>query len=84
MSVLAIEYPDYGVYKDDEGPSEEKIYQDAETVYKFVQSVSNIKECDIQVMGRSLGSGPATFLAANNNPGSLILMSPYTSIKQVV
>jgi hypothetical protein len=31
-----------------------------------------------------MGSGPATYLAANNNPGALILMSPYTSIKNVV
>ena len=31
-----------------------------------------------------MGSGPATYLAANFNPGALILMSPYTSIKNVV
>lgn len=31
-----------------------------------------------------MGSGPATYLAANNSPGGLILMSPYTSIKNVV
>ena len=31
-----------------------------------------------------MGSGPATFLAAHYNPGALILMSPYTSIKNVV
>ena len=34
-------------------------------------------------MGRSLGSGPSTHLAAKFNPGCLLLMSPYTSIKQV-
>jgi hypothetical protein len=31
-----------------------------------------------------MGSGPAIFLAAHYNVGSLILMSPYTSIKNVV
>jgi hypothetical protein len=31
-----------------------------------------------------MGSGPATYLAASYNPGALILMSPYTSIKNVV
>ena len=36
------------------------------------------------IFGRSMGSGPATFLAANYHPGALILMSPYTSIKNVV
>lgn len=34
-------------------------------------------------MGRSLGSGPATYLAAKFEPGGLILISPYTSIKSV-
>jgi hypothetical protein len=34
-------------------------------------------------MGRSLGSGPATHLAAKYEPSGLILMSPYTSIKSV-
>lgn len=31
-----------------------------------------------------MGSGPSTYLAANYNPGALLLMSPYTSIKNVV
>jgi hypothetical protein len=31
-----------------------------------------------------MGSGPATYLSANYMPGALILMSPYTSIKNVV
>ena len=31
-----------------------------------------------------MGSGPATYLAAHYHPGALILMSPYTSIKNVV
>lgn len=34
-------------------------------------------------MGRSMGSGPATHLCATRNPGNLILISPYTSIKGV-
>lgn len=31
-----------------------------------------------------MGSGPATYISANYKPGALILMSPYTSIKNVV
>ena len=34
-------------------------------------------------MGRSLGSGPSTHLAAKHEPGALILLAPYTSIKNV-
>ena len=32
-------------------------------------------------MGRSLGTGPAAFLASEYTCGGLILLSPYTSIK---
>ena len=83
LNLLAVEYPNYGVYEDAEGPNEAKILRDADLIYNFVQDVTKIREEDIIVMGRSLGSGPATYLAAKYNPGSLFLMSPYTSIKSV-
>ena len=80
---MAVEYPNYGVYEDPDGASEEKILRDAELVYNFVRDVAKLKEKDIIVMGRSLGSGPSTHLAAKYDPRSLVLMSPYTSIKCV-
>ena len=83
INMMAVEYPGYGIYEDPDGPSEEKIFSDADLVYSFVQMMSTLKEKDIILLGRSLGSGPATYLAANNEPGGLILMSPYTSIKSV-
>lgn len=42
-----------------------------------------IKSQNILVFGRSIGSGPATHLAAHRKVGGLILMSPYTSIRDV-
>lgn len=30
-----------------------------------------------------MGSGPVTWLAANYNPGALVIMSGYTSIRNV-
>jgi hypothetical protein len=35
------------------------------------------------LFGRSMGSGPATYLASKYFAGTLVLMSPYTSIKDV-
>ena len=83
INLLAVEYPAYGVYNDPDGASEEKILKDAELVYNFVQDAVNLREKDILLLGRSLGSGPATHLAAKFDPGCLMLMSPYTSIKSV-
>lgn len=39
MHVLAVEYPGYGIYQssDNEGPSADKIVNDAEHVYNFVK-----------------------------------------------
>ena len=39
-----------------------------------------IREKDIILCGRSIGSGPAAWLAANYNPGALCLMSAFTSV----
>jgi cephalosporin-C deacetylase-like acetyl esterase len=39
---------------------------------------------DISIMGRSIGSGPAVFAASIYSVGSLILLSPFLSLKEVV
>ena len=45
-------------------------------------NVIGINEKDIVICGRSIGSGPAVHLAANRNPGALILISPFKSIQE--
>ena len=82
IHVLAVEYPGYGIYK---GNSNEKtIITDAEHVINFILKFSKWKEENIIIFGRSIGSGPATYLAARYKIKCLILMSPFTSIKDVV
>lgn len=44
----------------------------------------NFPEKNIIIFGRSIGTGPATHLAARRSPAALILMSAYISIKAVV
>jgi len=80
--ILAVEYPGYGVY---EGQASAKaILEDAEIVFDFLTAEVGINPENIIIFGRSIGSGPATHLAAYRNPGALVLMSPYTSIRSVV
>jgi fermentation-respiration switch protein FrsA (DUF1100 family) len=80
---MAVEYPGYGVYKGE--PTEEAIVSDAEKVLDFVRTVLSWPTCDIILCGRSIGSGPATYLASKvKTIGALALISPYTSIKGVV
>jgi len=81
-NVLSVEYPGYGVYKG--SPDAKTILEDAEIVYDFLTNEVGLNPQNIIIFGRSIGSGPATHLAANRKPGALILMSPYTSIKAAV
>ena len=84
VSVLGMEYPGYGLYKDNGGASEAKIKEDAEYIYHYcLQNIANLKEEDILIFGRSMGSGPACWLAGKFNPGALMIMSGYASIRRV-
>jgi pimeloyl-ACP methyl ester carboxylesterase len=82
VHVVAVEYPGYGIYRD-ESSTDQIIEEDAARVYEYLVDEFGVKEKDILLFGRSLGSGPASYLAAKKNPGMLVLMSPFTSIKDV-
>ena len=77
-----MEYPGYGLYKGT--ATEAQILEDAEIVYDFLMSNLRIQPHQIILFGRSIGSGPSTYLASKKNVGALILMSPFTSIRSVV
>ena len=82
VNVLALEYPGYGLYK---GKCKEcTILQDAETIFNFLTEEFKFSGKDILIFGRSIGTGPATYLARKYDIGCLLLMSAYTSIKAVV
>ena len=83
MNILAVEYPRYGVYMSLVCDAE-TIQQDAVIIYKFLINIMNIKEENIILMGRCIGSGPSTYLASKYNPKALVLISPFTSIKDAV
>ena len=81
VHILAIEYPGYGLYKFSQ-PDEVKMKEDAVIVYDYLTTVVGIKEENILLCGRSMGSGPSTYVASVRNPFGLILMSPYKSIQE--
>lgn len=82
MHILAVEYPGYGLYKSCK-PDEQKMKEDAEIIFDYLTKIIKINENDIILFGRSMGSGPATYLASVKHAYCLLLMSPYTSIKDV-
>lgn len=82
MHIVSVEYPGYGIY---EGyTTADKLLEDAEHVFNFFTIMLGWNNSDIIVMGRSIGTGPATWLASKKKPCCLLLISPPTSIRAVV
>lgn len=79
---MLIEYPGYGVYHNHH-PSEKLIFEDALIVLDFVLNDLKFNKNNIIIFGRSIGSGPATYMASHIECHSLILMSPFISIKKI-
>lgn len=77
--VIVMDYRTYG--KSTGTLSEEALYNDASLFYAY--ALTHYPEDEIVVYGRSLGTGLATYLAANNSPKKLLLETPYYSIADV-
>eukprot|EP01017_Pseudomicrothorax_dubius_P006001 TRINITY_DN11643_c0_g4_i1.p1 TRINITY_DN11643_c0_g4~~TRINITY_DN11643_c0_g4_i1.p1 ORF type:complete len:230 (-),score=30.47 TRINITY_DN11643_c0_g4_i1:110-751(-) len=65
-------------------PGADSINKDALAVFDYLTNEIKWPDKDIILLGRSMGSGPATYVSARRNPGALLLMSPFTSICGVV
>lgn len=77
-SVYMIKYRGYAGSTCD--PSEKAIYFDAAHIYEEIKEDHE----EILIIGRSLGSGVATFIAAQKKIDKLILVTPFDSIQSVV
>lgn len=82
VHVLVVEYPGYGLHPGQ--PSERSICATADAVVAYLTQEMEWPAEDIIVLGRSIGSGPACYLAAKTRFCCLVLVSAYTSIKAVV
>jgi len=82
ISAMGYDYPGYGLTTGK--PTEKGVYRTAEAAYRFLTETRHYKPEDIIVMGRSLGSGPACYLAEKYPVGGLIVLSGFTSAPRVV
>ncbi|MEM6517651.1 MAG: alpha/beta hydrolase [Bacteroidota bacterium] len=79
FDVLVMDYRTYGKSKGE--LSEQAFYDDAQFCYDYL--LGQYDESEITLYGRSLGTGIATYLAAENDPKQLIIETPYYSILDV-
>ena len=75
--------PDYRGYGKSGGTisSQAQMLADVDTVYR--QLLPEYPESRTVVLGYSLGTGPATWLAARHHPRLLILQAPYFSMRDM-
>jgi pimeloyl-ACP methyl ester carboxylesterase len=81
-TIAAVDYPGYG--RSDGSPTEEGCYRNVHRLYDWLVETRGFKPEDIIVDGFSIGSGPATELAATKPVGGLILEAPFLSAPRVV
>lgn len=78
------EFDPYEPYNDHVFESnEENILDDAVYIYDYFHKVLGIEEKNIIIFGRSMGSGAATHVCSIRNPGALLLMSSFKSIRSI-
>jgi pimeloyl-ACP methyl ester carboxylesterase len=82
FSVLCYDYPGYGLSVGK--PTEQSVYAAAEAAYRFLTGRCGIAPSDIIVLGRSIGSGPACYLAEKFPVGGLVLEAGFTSAPRVM
>lgn len=81
LDVLIVDYRGYG--QSTGSPSEEGIYRDAAACWDHLTTDRGVSPDDIVVFGRSMGGGPATWLAAQHTPGAVILESVFTNVPDI-
>lgn len=80
-NVLMYDYRGFGKSKG--AVSEAAFYADAQWLYDSIRQRYNYAENEVIIYGRSLGTGIATKIAAQNNPRALMLETPFYNIADV-
>ncbi|MDQ0254671.1 pimeloyl-ACP methyl ester carboxylesterase [Evansella vedderi] len=80
-SVLLMNYRGYGL--SDGAPSETAMFHDALEIYDYISARDDVDEHKIAVLGRSMGTGVAVYLAHERDVDQALLVSPYDSLTKV-
>jgi hypothetical protein len=81
-NLLLVDYRGYGSSSPGT-PNETRVYEDARAVLGCALNQRHLRIHNVILMGRSIGTGPATQLALEHpDVGGLILESPFTSVPE--
>jgi len=79
--IFMIDYRGYGK-SEGEIDSKMQLFDDLQHAYNEMKK--RYDENKIIIVGFSIGTGPAAYLAAENNPHSLVLLAPYYSLPDLM
>lgn len=65
-------------------PSEHGLYEDGAAAFELMRREEGIDSDEAIVLGSSIGTGIASHVAATFHPKALVLLSPYTSLNDLV
>lgn len=82
FGIFAYDYRGYG--QSDGKAGEKNTYEDITAAYQYLTETLKIPPRNILILGRSVGSGPSTWLATQKPAAGLILESPFVSAFRVV
>lgn len=82
FTTYAVEYRGYG--RSGGWPSESGLYGDADAASAYILEKEKIQASELTLLGYSLGTGPAAYLASKSQPKVLILLAPFASIQSVL
>ena len=80
-NVMMIDYPGYGLSKG--GPSKDSLLKAGLNIYDYAKNQNYVDKNNITVLGYSIGSGVATYVASERNVSGLILIAPYDELISV-
>ncbi|PRR82538.1 alpha/beta hydrolase [Clostridium vincentii] len=72
---MMVDYPGYG--NTSGTPSDKTMFENALKTYDYAVSREDVDQKNIVIMGYSIGTGVATYLASQRDIKSLILLAPY-------
>jgi len=81
LNVFIIDYQGYG--KSEGTPGEQAMYDDGRAAFDYLATARKFPKKDIVVFGRSLGGAVAARVAAEKQPGAVVLESTFASLPDV-
>jgi fermentation-respiration switch protein FrsA (DUF1100 family) len=78
LSTLIFDYRGYG--RSEGTVSDQGIYRDAEAIWRHLTEERGIPAAEVILIGCSLGTAVAAFVASRHKPGALIIESDFISV----